>query len=942
MQPTQLPRFEDLPDDVAGQIDQACVRYERAWKAGEKPRPEDYLGGVDVIHRAALLMQLLPIDRHHREACGERVTQEDYLARFAEYAGVVSALFTQAHPPTNPDPDRTEDIRGRTNLRDDDALDRSPPPLSNYADFTERREGGMGVVWLCRDVRLRRPVAVKVAKAGLRQRPDVLRRFVEEAHLTGQLQHPNIPPVHEHGELPDGRAYFCLKWVEGKTLAEHLGERKGPAAGLGWHLSVFEQVCQAVAYAHSQGVIHRDLKPSNVMVGAFGEVQVMDWGLAKRIGGMGEPPEEPRNLVGAHGGDSEVTATGAVLGTFAYMPPEQARGEVEHVDRRSDVFSLGAILCEILTGQGPYEGQGKWQKARAGDVAAALERLRGCVADAEVLVLACACLQTDPLSRPHDAGQVAAAVGRYRAGVEERLRRAEVERARLEAKTEGERRRRRLWAALAAAVMVMLVGGGGGLWAVREQRIDAEKRQSQADHDAGLFLDRARARRGQGWEKNDVAALQEARAEAARAREAARGGKGPTEQDAQEALQEIDDALARAERNEALVLSLRELWADGFSSGSRRDRPARPRFEERYARAFRSWAPDLELKDKDRAASWLRMQPEVVRQEVLLGLVGWAIHLIRGGEGASAKPLLALADAVDASSGRKELRGVVLAGCEPLERNRLAPPPMNEPTPDDEAAEVAAVVGAGSPCLALWLAAASERKSETKLAELREEVRRLKEHLRRAEENEKNLDKIKAGLDPKTEPAATAILLAWAYRSQCRNRAKTEDVLCDALAARPNEIALVLEFAALMQERGDAREALEYLHNCLRAFASINDSLRLHRRRDVVSLKHPAVVLARTRLSKSFDPTDTGENPPAATGKIHLSNQLAVPVSVTLNGTAYQVPSFARRTVRDVPPGRIRYAVSAGGIGAGPARSTTLREDEPLTITITDQSEKQP
>src|SRR5262249_20613529 len=131
------------------------------------------------------------------------------------------------------------------------------------------------------DRHLRRPVAVKVVQERWAGNRNVVRRFVEEAQLTSQLQHPGIPPVYERSALSDGRPYFCMKVGRGHTLASLLAKRAGSGDDLARFLGMFEQVCQAVAYAHSKGVIHRDLKPQNVMVGAFGEVQVMDWGLAK-------------------------------------------------------------------------------------------------------------------------------------------------------------------------------------------------------------------------------------------------------------------------------------------------------------------------------------------------------------------------------------------------------------------------------------------------------------------------------------------------------------------------------------------------------------------------------------------------------------------------------------------------------------------------------------
>src|SRR5262249_11082118 len=160
-----------------------------------------------------------------------------------------------------------------------------------YVIQGESGRGGMGAVLRARDPDLNRPLAVKVLLERYRGQPDVERRFREEAQVTGQLQHPGVPPVHQVGRLEDGRPFFALKLIRGRTLADLLQERREPSADLPRFRAVLAQVCQAVAYACSKGVIHRDLKPANVMVGAFGEVQVMDWGLAKVRGGA--PPAEP-------------------------------------------------------------------------------------------------------------------------------------------------------------------------------------------------------------------------------------------------------------------------------------------------------------------------------------------------------------------------------------------------------------------------------------------------------------------------------------------------------------------------------------------------------------------------------------------------------------------------------------------------------------------------
>ena len=195
-----------------------------------------------------------------------------------------------------------------------------------------------------------------------------------------------------------------MKLVTGRTPAALMAERPSPASGLPRFLAIFEGVCQTVAYAHARRVIHRDLKPANVMVGSFGEVQVMDWGLAKVLpeGGIADEKraraaaqlESPIDTVrsGPSGSDSQA---GSVLGTPGYMAPEQARGEVERLDERCDVFGLGAILCEILTGKPPFGGESRAevrQKAAQGALADALHRLDISAADSELISLARDCL----------------------------------------------------------------------------------------------------------------------------------------------------------------------------------------------------------------------------------------------------------------------------------------------------------------------------------------------------------------------------------------------------------------------------------------------------------------------------------------------------------------------------------------------------------------------
>src|SRR5262249_9179872 len=279
-----------------------------------------------------------------------------------------------------------------------------------------------GVILRARDAELGRDLAVKVLHEGHRGNPAVVRRFLEEARISGQLQHPGVVPIHEVGRSPDGCPFFVMKLIQGRTLADLLAHRAAPGHDLTRFVGIFEQVCQTVGYAHARGVIHRDLKPSNIMVGEFGEVQVMDWGLAKASPVASAPGEEADSAALAELNRADATQLGAVMGTPAYMAPEQARGE--RVDERADVFGLGAILCEILTGDSPYADDTRSDVlglAAEGRLDQAHARLVRCGADAELVALALACLETRPADRPGDAGEVARRVTAYRHGVAERL-----------------------------------------------------------------------------------------------------------------------------------------------------------------------------------------------------------------------------------------------------------------------------------------------------------------------------------------------------------------------------------------------------------------------------------------------------------------------------------------------------------------------------------------
>ncbi len=223
--------------------------------------------------------------------------------------------------------------------------------VANWPDFSGTRytlidqvgRGGMGTVYVASDAELDREIAVKVTNAPAAHSM-LDQRLRTEAKALATLEHPGIVPIYDAGTLPDGRGYYTMKLVRGHTLAEYM--RVGAEeADL---LRIFERICETVASAHAHDVIHRDLKPTNIMVGKFGEVFVMDWGVAKLLGGPVEAPASAPNSVPAGHTDP-----GTVLGTPGYMPPEQVVGDVARIDQRSDVYALGAILFKLLSGADP-------------------------------------------------------------------------------------------------------------------------------------------------------------------------------------------------------------------------------------------------------------------------------------------------------------------------------------------------------------------------------------------------------------------------------------------------------------------------------------------------------------------------------------------------------------------------------------------------------------
>lgn len=384
--------------------------------------------------------------------------------------------------------------------------------------------GGVGRVLGAFDTHLHRPVALKEL---LTRDGAGTERFLREARVTATLQHPSIVPIYELAEGDDGAPYYTMKMVRGRTLADAIAGCETQAERLAL-LGHFEDLCQGLAYAHRRGVVHRDVKPANVMVGEFGETVVLDWGLAKIAGqGPGEDEDEDAAVGRITATDGLETVDGSVMGTPAYMSPEQARGEVEQVDARSDTWALGLVLYELLSGEralGSGNAIAVLARAQAGEVEPLATRAPDL--PAELIAIVDRALRRAPDQRYPDAGALAAdivafrtgaLVGAHSYGFIERVRRFVA-------------RYRHAVAVAGVAAVVMTVGGASALVQIIEERDRARAAKREAERERGAAQSRA--------------------VEAQRQRELA-------EQRREQAVDRLADSL---------VVQARLAWADGRPS----------------------------------------------------------------------------------------------------------------------------------------------------------------------------------------------------------------------------------------------------------------------------------------------------------------------------------------------------------------------------------------
>ncbi len=591
----------------------------------------------------------------------EPKSQRSVLALIADRTGVAPKVFLSdldSEHGTSPvvDPSSTSKL--------------VPQGRGNYQLLGEIARGGMGVILKGHDTDLGRDVAVKVLDSELSKRPAVVQRFVEEAQIGGQLQHPGIVPVYELGLMADDRPYFTMKLVKGRTLAALFGQRKTPADNRGRLLAIFESVCQTMAYAHSKGVLHRDLKPANVMVGAFGEVQVVDWGLAKvlRRGGVADEKrakeslhtviETVRSGPGSSGSDSMV---GSIMGTPAYMAPEQAQGEVDKLDERADVFSLGAILCEILTGRPPYdnvEGQSTVAKAARAELDPARARIGACDADPALVRLCLDCLMPARAARPANAEEVAKAMHAYLTSTEERAQKAELAAIEARIKAAEERRAKRLTMALGGTILVALLLGGGGLyWVSHERAQRAEQTRSAVEAAHGESIEFGQA--GQPEEALSSArralSLAETGDADAALLERARGFVAKAELDLGAAERERE----LAQQDETLRARLIDLRLAQIATLN--NRPREIALDADFTRAFHDYGADLE--GADLVPALKRIRERKIAEEVALALDDWGRlrGKVHGPKSEKAENLYLLAMDLDPEPVRSRMRQAIAA-----------------------------------------------------------------------------------------------------------------------------------------------------------------------------------------------------------------------------------------------------------------------------------------
>ncbi len=621
--PTDFPTLSEASDLPAPQFAELCRDdLERRWRAGEHIAVETYFERFPTTFDDTESSLLLIYSEYLlRERNGEQPSPAEYHHRFPRFGDLLRVQF-QLHSALGSEAAGMEcDATGEWGSMAETDLEL----------FEELGRGGMGIVLRGHDHVLDRDLAVKVLRPGQFEE-----RFFSEARIGGRLQHPGIVPVHQFGRLADGRPFFTMKLVDGSTLATMLAERPNPQDRRSEFIRIFEKVCQTVAFAHENGVIHRDLKPANVMVGHYGEVQVMDWGLAKLKGKAvgGGRSELPPPAFRPPPSTEEETQNGAIIGTPGYMAPEQAGGGAEP-DARSDVFGLGAMLCEILTGQPPFSGTDRaalLAQTTRGELSPAMERIDRCGADSDLIALAKSCLAVDPDNRPDTAAEVAKAISAHAAGTEARLRQAELVRAAAESRSLADRRAQKLTAGLAfAGVAFAVLLAVGTIWYQRdrvERVAEQQRKAASVEQEIRVELQKATELDLQArglvndpprWEAALAGALSAAR----RASHLSRAEDIPIDPRLQAEVASTMTTVEDDERDRQLVATLEAIrmvptgFYDEATTGDRFH--AAPK----YRAAFAAGGLDAPGASMSMATEWLTRRPPFVRAALMAMLDDW-------------------------------------------------------------------------------------------------------------------------------------------------------------------------------------------------------------------------------------------------------------------------------------------------------------------------------
>ena len=659
--------------------------------------------------------------------------------------------------------------------------DAAPPPLPT-ADLPRIRgyevqgvlgRGGMGIVYKAWHRRLNRAVALKMLLAGPCARPEELERFLREAEVVAGLRHANVVQVYDVGDL-DGRPYFTMEYVEGGSLAQKLA---GTPQSADQAAALVATLAEAIQVAHQSGIIHRDLKPANILlqkserqnsksergseVSDFGfrisdfTPKVTDFGLARRLDGGGG-----------------LTLSGVPVGTPSYMAPEQGQGRWDSVGPATDVYALGAILYELLTGRPPFRAEtaaATLQQVLAEEPVPPSQLNPRVPRDLETICLKC--LHKEPPRRYASAAALAEDLHRYGRGEP------------IVARPAGRRERLARWVrrhpaavGLLAALAVLVAAIATGALLFHQQQLAARVRQAETDQTLRAALERERGLLEEGWLAHDLAKLTEARDGGIRATDIARsGGASAAVQHEAEALREKAAVrLERARNNRALMEAVldvsapRETWAAGRTETGTPMVLAQRSADEQYADAFRGWGLDMDATPEAEVVARLGAEPAVVVQEVIAALDGWMLERLRRKRPeAQWRRMFRVAGRLDQNAQRRRLRALLVGESPP------------------RAAIAAGMVGVGSPWPVLWELARGNAWQQ--------------------------LAEVQKAIDLRTEPARTVLLLAQAYAA-VGDRAGAEKLLRRATTARPDQVVLLGTLAKLLECQGPSRlaEAIEY------------------------------------------------------------------------------------------------------------------------------------